>query len=285
MKELLSAASATSMSSSESYTLANPLKYKPSLPVILATEPSGARLPYRHCRCPVALMGSEMGLITCCPVLRSGHDARFSAMVLPVTVMQLPSISPSFSRYLSTPGVPPTLCRSSITYLPLGLRSAMKGVRSDTAWKSSRVSVMPTECAMAMMCSTALVEPPRAMMITMEFSKAARVMMSRGLRSMASRCFMALPAMKHSSIFSGSSAGMDDEYGSVMPSASMAEAMVLAVYMPPHAPAPGHEFFTMSLRSSSVMAPVTNCPYDWNADTMSSGSPVTSEYPGLMVPP
>ena len=26
-----------------------------------------------------------------------------------------------------------------------------------------------------------------------------------------------------------------------MPSASMAEAMVLAVYMPPHAPGPGHE--------------------------------------------
>ena len=30
-----------------------------------------------------------------------------------------------------------------------------------------------------------------------------------------------------------------------MPSASMAEAMVLAVYMPPHAPAPGQEWRTM----------------------------------------
>ena len=33
-----------------------------------------------------------------------------------------------------------------------------------------------------------------------------------------------------------------------MPRASMAEAMVLAVYMPPQAPAPGQEFLTMLSR-------------------------------------
>jgi hypothetical protein len=44
----------------------------------------------------------------------------------------------------------------------------------------------------------------------------------------------------HSSSLSGSSAGMEDENGRLIPSASMAEAIVLAVYMPPHAPAPGH---------------------------------------------
>jgi hypothetical protein len=103
------------------------------------------------------------------------------------------------------------LCTSSMTYLPEGLRSAMKGTLSETAWKSSRVSVMPTACAMAIRCSTALVDPPSAMMITMAFSNAARVMMSRGLRSISSMCLMALPAMKHSSIFSGSSAGMEEE--------------------------------------------------------------------------
>ena len=37
---------AASMSSSESYTLAGPSNTSPSLPVILATHPSGARLPY-----------------------------------------------------------------------------------------------------------------------------------------------------------------------------------------------------------------------------------------------
>ena len=69
-----------------------------------------------------------------------------------------------------------------------------------------------------------------------------------------------------------------------MPSASMAEAMVLAVYMPPHAPAPGHDLRTISERSASSMAPVTNWPYDWNAETMSRGSPLPA-MPGLIVPP
>jgi hypothetical protein len=47
-----------------------------------------------------------------------------------------------------------------------------------------------------------------------------------------------------------------------MPSASMAVAMVLAVYMPPHAPGPGQEFLTISLRCSSVMRSYWYSPYD-----------------------
>jgi hypothetical protein len=38
-----------------------------------------------------------------------------------------------------------------------------------------------------------------------------------------------------------------------MPSASIAEAMVFAVYMPPQAPAPGQAWRTMSCRCSSSM--------------------------------
>ena len=37
-----------------------------------------------------------------------------------------------------------------------------------------------------------------------------------------------------------------------MPNTSIAEAMVLAVYMPPQAPAPGQEWRTISLRSCFV---------------------------------
>ena len=44
-----------------------------------------------------------------------------------------------------------------------------------------------TARAMAMRWSTALVEPPTAIMRTIAFSNAARVMMSRGLRSSSSR--------------------------------------------------------------------------------------------------
>ena len=53
-----------------------------------------------------------------------------------------------------------------MTYLPEGFKSAMNGVRSDTAWKSSRVKLIPTECAIAIKCKTALVEPPRIMVKT-----------------------------------------------------------------------------------------------------------------------
>ena len=61
--------------------------------------------------------------------------------VLPVTVMQLPSKSPASSSIFITAGVPPTWCRSSITYWPLGLKSASIGIRSLTRWKSSSVEV------------------------------------------------------------------------------------------------------------------------------------------------
>lgn len=49
-------------------------------------------------------------------------------------------------------------------------------------------------------------------------------------------------------------------YGRVSPRASMAQAMVLAVYIPPQAPWPGHELRTICCRSSSVMAPATYWP-------------------------
>ena len=75
--------------------------------------------------CPRGLMGSARGRMIGCPSARPAQSARFSATVRPVTVRQSPVMSPSSSRYFMTAGVPPTRCRSSITYRPLGLRSAM----------------------------------------------------------------------------------------------------------------------------------------------------------------
>ena len=45
-----------------------------------------------------------------------------------------------------------------------------------------------------------------------------------------------------------------------MPSASMAEDMVLAVNMPPHDPAPGQARRSISRRSLSAILPAFNCP-------------------------
>ncbi len=98
--------------------------------------------------------------------------------------------------------------------------------------------------------------------LTIAFSKASRVMMSRGLMSFSSSTRIAAPTCTHSSSFAGSSAGMEELYGRLIPRASMAEAIVLAVYMPPQAPAPGQLLRTMSARCSSLMDSARNCPYD-----------------------
>ena len=47
-------------------------------------------------------------------------------------------------------------------------------------------------------------------------------------------------------IFSASVAAIVDEYGKLKPIASIAADIVLAVYIPPHDPAPGHARRSMS---------------------------------------
>ena len=64
---------------------------------------------------------------------------------------------------------------------------------------------------------------------------------------------------------------------------SIVEAIVFAVNMPPHAPAPGQLRRTISPYSSSVMAPASRCPSASKEETTSSRSPFRR--PGAMVPP
>ncbi len=59
--------------------------------------------------------------------------------------------------------VPPIFTRSFMKYLPLGFRSASTGVFLPMRVKSSMPSFTPALCAMAIRCSTALVEPPSVM--------------------------------------------------------------------------------------------------------------------------
>ena len=209
---------------------------------------------------PVFFSGSSTGRMIFWPAARPLLVARFSASVLPVTVMQSPSISPLSSRYFIRPLVPPIECRSSCTNFPLGLRSARYGMRRATFWKSAGARSTLTARAIAIRWRTALVEPPSAITVTMAFSNARRVMMSRGLRSSSSRWRIAAPARRHSSALPGCSAGIEALSGSDMPKASIAVAMVLAVYIPPQAPAPGQEWRTMSPRRVSSIRPATYSP-------------------------
>ncbi len=71
---------------------------------------------------------------------------------------------------------------------------------------------------------------------------------------------MASPTLSHSAFFLGSSAGKLLLPGRVMPRVSIADAMVLAVYIPPHAPPPGQALRIMSWRSFSSIWPVMYWP-------------------------
>mmetsp|Transcript_43205 Transcript_43205/g.92018 ORF Transcript_43205/g.92018 Transcript_43205/m.92018 type:complete len:209 (-) Transcript_43205:1238-1864(-) len=90
LSEAWSFLTASIMSSSASKHRAGPTKRVPSFPVIFPTAPSGARLPWRMAMCPVALTGFSNVPMTSCPAFRPGSSARFSAIVLPVTVRQSP---------------------------------------------------------------------------------------------------------------------------------------------------------------------------------------------------
>ena len=61
-----------------------------------------------------------------------------------------------------TTGTPPMRSMSTMWYLPCGLVSAMCGTRAATLLKSSSASSTRASAAMASRCSTALVEPPSA---------------------------------------------------------------------------------------------------------------------------
>ena len=106
--------------------------------------------------------------------------------------------------------------------------------------KSSRASFTPISRDKAKRCKTAFVEPPIALATTMAFSNASNVRMSFGLMPFSSKFKTALPLSY--TIFSrlGSSAGGEALPGRAIPIASLIDAIVFAVYIPPQEPAFGH---------------------------------------------
>src|SRR5262245_3045625 len=110
-----------------------------------------------------------------------------------------------------------------------------------------------------------------------------RVMMSRGLRFLFTASTSTLADSAAESAFSTSGAASCEEPSRLMPSASKEDDMVLPVYMPPQAPTDGQAFFSMPMKSSSLILPALYEPTASNADTMVRSTPF--HLPGLMVPP
>ncbi len=98
---------------------------------------------------------------------------------------------------------------------------------------------MPAACAIASRCNTALVDPASAIVTTMAFSNASRVRMSDGLMPLRTSSTTARPARCASSRLVRDTASWAELLARLMPSASIAEAIVFAVYMPPQLPGPG----------------------------------------------
>ena len=213
---------------------------------------------------------------TCCPSSKAGKSAIFSATVFPVTVKQSPCNIPFSSINFITAGVPPTLCKSSIKYFPEGFKSANTGVLSLNFWMSSIVNFNPTECAIAIKCKTAFVDPPRTKTILIAFSNAFIVIISLGLISFSNKIRIAFPASSHSFFFSSLKAGLEELNGKLIPKASIAEAIVFAVYIPPQAPAPGQAFLMIPLKSSGVILLFIFLPSASKADTIFNCSPFHS---------
>ena len=123
---------------------------------------------------------------------------------------------------------------------------------------------------MASKCKTALVEPPRAITTMIAFSKAARVRMSPGQMLSSIKRKTASPASTQSRTLSSETASCAELFGKLIPRASMAEAIVLAVYIPPQDPAPGMAQDSTSSSSFCVIEPAASFPTASKIETIST---------------
>ena len=118
---------------------------------------------------------------------------------------------------------------SFMTKAPNGLTSARCGTFLPMRWKSPIVRSTSASWAMASRCSTALVEPPKAMTMAIAFSNASFVMICRAVMPLRSSPTTASPDLRAKASRRRSVAGGAAEPGSDIPMASATAAIVLAV--------------------------------------------------------
>ena len=105
-----------------------------------------------------------------------------------------------------------------------------------------------------------MVEQPRAISMVRAFMNASLVMMSLGRMSCLYISITCIPACFASLMRSEYTAGMVPLPLSPMPSTSVRQFMLLAVYMPEQEPQVGHALFSNSLTSSSDILPAAYAP-------------------------
>ena len=100
-----------------------------------------------------------------------------------------------------------------------------------------------------------------------------------------SRLSTAAPASRQSFFFAGLIAAWALLPGRLIPIASIALAMVFAVYMPPHEPGPGMAQEVICSRPLSERWLLACAPTASNTETMSSFLVSPVMHPGKIVPP
>ena len=117
----------------------------------------------------------------------------------------------------------------------------------------------------------------------MAFSKAVRVHTSRARMLRRTASMMTCPQRRHTSSLRLSTCGTAAVPMGARPISSITVAMVLAVNWPPHAPAPGHAWSSISSSSSSEMRPAAFAPTASNTSPILMSRPLC--LPGRIDPP
>ncbi len=128
-----------------------------------------------------------------------------------------------------------------------------------------------------------MVEPPDAQTQAIAFSSASRVTTLLGRMSSARTLTTSSPIRSATVPLSSSSAGTIAEPPALIPSASKAQAIVLAVNWPPQAPAPGLAAPSRSCNSSSLMSPAAWAPIASKTSRIVTSRPC--QWPGAIEPP
>ncbi len=208
---------------------------------------------------PSSRSGDDSGSTTSWPDV-STTDSHSSPSERPVTVSASPSTNPPSIRRFVSNAMPPALCSSTAAKRPPGFKSHSSGVRRLMRSMSSMFRSTPTVRAIASRCSTALVEPPLAATAAIALSNARRVRICDGRMSCSKTCSASRPAASAAVTLPGSTCGIELKPTGDRPITSITIDIVLAVYWPPQAPAPGHATCSISARSASLALPATTSP-------------------------
>ena len=149
--------------------------------------------------------------------------------------------------------------------------------------KSFNSNLTPIAFAIANKCNTAFVEPPNVIVTVIALIKAFLVIISLGVIFFSNKFFIALPEFIQSKFLSFDIAACEELPGRLIPRASTADAIVFAVYIPPHEPGPGMAFSSILFNSFSEISFFANWPTASKTETISIF--LFLYEPGIIVPP